>query len=62
MNNNTLYARNIEIDKKNKQQCKEIKDIDWFDYEQAQSKIRHHNVERKELLKRLHSMVLKTLH
>lgn len=62
INMNSLYARNIEIDKKNKQQCKEIKDIDWFDYEQAQSKIRHHNVERKELLKRLHSMVLKTLH
>lgn len=41
--------------------CREIKDIRWFTYEQAQEHIRDINIERKELLKRLNSMIIKNL-
>jgi len=41
--------------------CREIKDVKWFTYEEAQSKIRGINVERKELLKRLHQIISKSL-
>lgn len=37
--------------------CKEIKNVQWFSYEDAQDKIRGFNIERKELLKRLHQIV-----
>lgn len=39
----------------------EIKDIKWFDYIEAQSKIRNTNVERRELFKRLNAMVVKSI-
>jgi len=39
----------------------EIKDIRWFDYNEAQSKIRNVNIERKELFKRLNQIVVKTI-
>jgi len=32
---------------------KEIKDVQWFSYEEAQSRILEHNVERKELFRRI---------
>lgn len=54
-------TRVVGVDPHNKQQCKEIKSIRWFDYETAQSKIRDTNVERKELFRRLNQIVLKTL-
>jgi 8-oxo-dGTP pyrophosphatase MutT (NUDIX family) len=47
------------IDPKNKQQCKEIKNLQWYDYEEAQKKIRENNVERKELFKRLNQTIMK---
>jgi hypothetical protein len=43
----------------NKHQAREIKDVRWFTYNDAQSKIGAHNIERKELLKRLNAVVLK---
>ncbi len=39
----------------------EIKDIKWFNYNEAQTHIRAYNVERKELLKRLNHVVMRTL-
>lgn len=39
--------------------CREIKDVKWFTYEEAQQKIRNSNIERKELLKRLHQIIMK---
>ena len=39
--------------------CREIKDVKWFTYEEAQNNIRNINIERKELLKRLHQMICK---
>lgn len=62
MNLNNHYAQHVSIDLKNKQQCKEIRNICWFEYEEAQSKIREQNVERKELLKRLHSLIMKNVY
>jgi 8-oxo-dGTP pyrophosphatase MutT (NUDIX family) len=47
------------FDPLNKQQCKEIKDVQWFSYTDAQLRIRNQNVERKELLKRINSVILK---
>lgn len=37
--------------------CREIKDVKWFTYDDAQAHIRDTNVERKELLKRLHHII-----
>lgn len=45
----------------NKHQQREIKDVKWFNYENSQSRIRSHNVERKELLKRVHMLISKNL-
>ena len=39
--------------------CREIKAVKWFTYEECQQNIRDINVERKELLKRLHNIILK---
>lgn len=39
----------------------EIKDMCWFNYNNAQSKIRDTNIERKELFKRLNMMVMKSI-
>ena len=45
----------------NKIQSKEIKDVKWFTYQDAQNLIRAHNVERKELFKRLNNMIMRSL-
>ena len=37
--------------------CKEIKQVKWFTYNDAMSKIRDFNIERKELLKRLNQII-----
>jgi len=42
----------------NKCQSREIRNVKWFDYEEAQQKILPENVERKELLKRIHNRIL----
>lgn len=39
----------------------EIRDIQWFDYHEAQKKIRKVNVERRELFKRLNQMVVRNI-
>ena len=43
----------------NKQQSREIKDVKWFTYDNAMKHIRPHNVERRELLKRIHNIIMK---
>lgn len=51
-----LYEENL-YNPKNKCQTREIRNVRWFDYEEAQSKIFVENIERKELLKRVHGLV-----
>lgn len=51
----------VRFNPKNKIQCKEIKDIQWMTYEQAQAKIRKNNIERKELFKRVNQIILKNI-
>jgi 8-oxo-dGTP pyrophosphatase MutT (NUDIX family) len=41
--------------------CREIQNVKWMSYEDAQNKIRHINVERKELFKRVHSNIQKII-
>jgi 8-oxo-dGTP pyrophosphatase MutT (NUDIX family) len=53
--NTSLY------DPTNKHMCREVKDVRWFNYTDAQTKIRNCNIERKELLKRVNNLVLKNL-
>lgn len=43
-------------------QTKEVKDVQWFTYQEAQDRIRCCNIERKELFKRLNQMIIKTCH
>lgn len=45
----------------NKIQAKEVKDVQWFNYKEAQEKIRDHNIERKELFKRLNTIIIKLI-
>ena len=40
----------------------EIRDVQWFTFNEAQNKIREMNVERRELFKRLNHLVLKSIH
>lgn len=42
-------------------EIKEIKDVQWYRYNDAQARIRDMNVERKELFKRINQIVLKNL-
>jgi len=48
-------------DPQNKIQSREIKDVRWFDYDTAQSHILTYNIERKELFRRVHQVILKHL-
>lgn len=41
--------------------CREIKDVKWFTYDEAQEHIRDINIERKELIKRLNQLIIKNL-
>lgn len=43
----------------NKVQSREIKNVCWFNYRHAQSKIRCMNIERKELFRRVHHTICK---
>jgi 8-oxo-dGTP pyrophosphatase MutT (NUDIX family) len=47
------------FDPNNKHQVREIRDVKWFCYKDAQSKIRPSNVERREVLSRLNRLILK---
>jgi len=55
-----LSASNL-YNPENKIQSKEIKDVRWFSYQEAQQLIRNHNVERKELFKRLNNVIMRTV-
>lgn len=44
----------------NATQNKEVRDVQWFTYQEAQDKIRDTNVERKELFKRLNQIIIKS--
>jgi len=56
----TTDFKSFAVNPNNKQQCKEIRNIEWFTYEEAQTKLRDYNIERKELLKRINHVILKT--
>lgn len=56
-----LDNNKIALDPSNKQQCKEIRNIQWFNYTDAQSKIRDINIERKELFRRLNQTIIKNI-
>ncbi len=47
------------FDPTNRHQAREIRDVRWFPYKEAQQKIKACNVERKELLKRINSVIVK---
>lgn len=49
------------FDPSNSQQIKEVRDVQWFTYQEAQDRIRELNVERKELFKRLNQVLIKSL-
>lgn len=48
------------FDPENQQQTKEVRDVQWFTYQEAQDKIRECNIERKELFKRLNHVLMKS--
>lgn len=48
-------------DPHNKIQSREIKDVRWFPYDTAQGHILDYNIERKELFRRVHHVILKTI-
>jgi 8-oxo-dGTP pyrophosphatase MutT (NUDIX family) len=56
---NTPTASSSLYDPSNKHQVREIKDVQWFCYQDAQAKINDANIERKELLKRVNSLIVK---
>jgi 8-oxo-dGTP pyrophosphatase MutT (NUDIX family) len=49
------------VNPRNKMQCKEVKDMKWLWYEEAQNLIRPYNVERKELFKRVNQIIEKNI-
>jgi NADH pyrophosphatase NudC (nudix superfamily) len=55
INNTDLKPR------KSTNQSLEIKDVKWFKYNEAQSKIFIQNIERKELLKRINHAIVKNI-
>lgn len=60
-NFHTDIDENNLFDPKNKHQAREIRDVKWFSYNEAQSKIKLANVERKEVLHRLNRLILKSI-
>jgi 8-oxo-dGTP pyrophosphatase MutT (NUDIX family) len=53
---NEYENKNIQIPS-----CREIRQVKWFNYEDAQKNIRSYNIERKELLKRLNHNIVRKL-
>lgn len=49
--------RDIVIDMNNPHQAREVQKVEWFTYEQVLTKIRNHNVERKELFTNIHQTI-----
>jgi 8-oxo-dGTP pyrophosphatase MutT (NUDIX family) len=52
-----FIARSDNSSQKHEYQENEVSDLQWFTYEEAMSKIRDYNVERKEVLTMIHSML-----
>lgn len=50
-----------QVNPRNKTQCKEVRDMKWLWYEDAQALIRDYNVERKELFQRVHHVIIKNI-
>lgn len=48
------------VDPENKHQAREIKDVKWFTFDEAQAKIGDNNIERRELLKRVNNLIVKS--
>jgi 8-oxo-dGTP pyrophosphatase MutT (NUDIX family) len=44
------------------QNSREIKNVQWFTYNEVQDHIREYNVERKELVKRCNNLILRNIH
>jgi 8-oxo-dGTP pyrophosphatase MutT (NUDIX family) len=55
----TNNEHDVGVDPSNTTQTREVRNVEWFDYEDAQGNIRPFNVERKELFKRVNTMVSK---
>jgi 8-oxo-dGTP pyrophosphatase MutT (NUDIX family) len=47
----------VRVDPSNSTQIREVKSVGWFDYVDAQGKIRDANAERKEVFRRVHQTV-----
>lgn len=58
--NGVAASKSALFDPNNKHQVREIKDVKWFCYHDAQAKINDAYIERKELLKRVNSLVMKS--
>ena len=56
---NCDYSNKDLFDPNNKLQCREIRDVKFFSYQDVLDKIRNTNVERRELFKRAHSTINK---
>lgn len=57
---NTLHPVS-RVNPRNKLQCKEVRDMKWLWYDDAQALIREHNVERKELFHRVNNVIAKNI-
>lgn len=54
-------SNDIPLDSNNKVLIREIRDVKWLKYNEAQEKIRPYNIERKELFKRVNQVIMKNL-
>lgn len=52
-----FIARSVNSSQQNEYQENEVSDLQWFTYDEAMSKIREYNVERKEILTLVHEMI-----
>lgn len=57
----TNAISNHKVNPRNKLQCKEVKDMKWLWYDEAQSLIRDYNIERKELFRRVNVVIMKNI-
>lgn len=60
--NNYNDSDDVGVNPLNIAQIREVRRVHWFNYEQAQANIRDKNVERKELFRRIHSIVQKIVY
>ena len=55
--NNTIN-NNFIIDKHNFNQVSEISNIKWYSFEECLENIRHYNIEKKNVLQKLHKILI----